>query len=229
MTTALDEIRSVDYRHFASPEHEKRAIKAPFPHVAPYSTLIAAIGNHWEPGCWESIKAMADYTANICEYPLLLYEERDRCYNWGDALGSMRNMAINKAIYGGWQYLMMMDNDIQVGKDCLVRLLHRHLPIIAPIVAYTDGETHGLETPKLERGKGVAMVGSVVLSCLLVRTSLFLPWALTGFFSNAIGDDEEYHFTRLFMAGHMPWIDTDVEVVAVKPPHFPLDTKRRAQ
>ena len=67
------------------------------------------------------------------------------------------------------------------------------------------------------------MVGSYVISFVLFRTSVFLPWALNPFWQDAIGADEGYHFSKLEMAGHRPFVDTDVEVVVQSAPHFPLD------
>lgn len=195
-------------------------------HISPYSTLIAAMGSYWQPGCLDSVKAMAKFTWDY-GYEVCFYEEPDRCYSPFDAMGSMRNMAYMRAIREGWEYVLYVDNDVLPPPDTLVRLLQRNVPIITPIIVYSDNGDHGLSMPKMEQGKGLAMVGSTVLSCLLIRTSVFFPWATGGFWGNAIGDDEEYHFTKLEHAGHRPFVDTDEVVTCVTPPHFPLDAKRK--
>ena len=49
-----------------------------------------------------------------------------------------------------------------------------------------------------------------------------MPWALIPFWQDALGASEDYHFQRLAMAGHLPFVDTDVVVTAMSAPHFPL-------
>jgi len=193
-------------------------------HVAPFSCMIAAIGNHWEPGCYEAVAAMAQYTFQQ-GFQVCLYEEHDRCYNPYDALGSMRNMAYQRAISCGYEYLCYVDNDIKPPPDALVRLARRWVPVVAPITTYVDQQAHGLKVPLVQPGQGLAMISSCVLSMLLFQTRVFLPWALTPFWENAIGADEEYHFRRLEMTGHRLWLDTDVVVEVTKPPSYPLDRR----
>ncbi len=60
---------------------------------------------------------------------------------------------------------------------------------------------------------------------LVIQTRVFLPWSLIPFWENALGADESIHFSRFEMAGHRPFVDSDVLVDVVKPPTFPLDHK----
>ena len=213
--------RMVDTEH-KSALIEQRIQAGDTTHVSPYSTLIAAMGNYWAPGSLEAVKNMAKATFEQ-GYEVCLYEEFDRCYRPFDAIGSMRNMAYLRAIREGWEYLLYVDNDVLPEPDVLVRLLHLRVPIITPIVYYADGEAHDLSMPLLERGRGLAMIGSCVLSFVLFRTAVFLPWATGTFWGNAIGDDEGYHFAKLEMSGQRPFGDTDVQVLCQNPPHYPLD------
>ena len=209
--------------------HESRLQRRVSSHVSPFSTLIAAMGNYWAPGCLEAVQDMEKHTAKSARYDVCLYEERDRCDLDFDAMGSMRNEAYLKALREGWEYILYIDNDVLPMKDALVRLLGRFVPIISPIVSYADGHTYDLFVPSLERNKGMVMIGSCVLSFLLIRTTVFFPWALGGFWGNALGDDEEYHFHKFEMSGHHVFIDTDVEVVCQNPPHFPLGSALEAR
>lgn len=190
-------------------------------HNRPFSTLIAAMGNHWHKGCKEAVMDMAEFTWKQ-GYDVSVYEEPDRCYQPYDSLGIMRNLAYMKAIREGWEYLCYVDNDIKPQEDTLVTLLHRFLPVVLPIVVYADGGDHGLSVPKLEQGRGLAMVTSSVLSMVLCQTVVFLPWATSPLWQDALGADETYHFARLAMVGHRPFIDTNVVVECVSPPHYPL-------
>ena len=192
-------------------------------HLAPFSTLVAAIGNHWHPGCREAVEAMCEFTANELGYHVTCYEEPDRCYQPYDALGIMRDKAFFRAINEGYEYLLYVDNDIMPPNDALVKLLHRLVPIISPLVLFADKLDHGLAMAKMKPNQGLAMVNDTVLSMLLFKTRVFFPWILTGFWANPLGADEGYHFEKLLMSGHQPFVDTDVVVTCVSPPHFPLD------
>ena len=200
----------------------ERRVDAKLPeHLSPFSVLVAAMGNYWYPGCKAAAEKMCRFAWDQ-GYQVLLWEEPDCCYNPYDGLGTMRNKAYMKAILEGYEYLCYLDNDVMVTEDSLTRLMHRMVPVVSPIVRYADGQNHGLSLPDMEGGKGLAMISSVVLSMLVCQTKVFLPWALAPFWDNAIGSDEGLHFRRLAMAGHRPFVDTDVVVTAMKAPTFPL-------
>lgn len=192
-------------------------------HVAPFSTLVAAMGNHWHPGCYEAAVEMCDYTAKKQGYTVTLYEESDRCYQPYDGLGIMRNMAYMRAIREGYEYILYLDNDVQPNSGTLSTLLTCMVPIVTPIITFADGQDHGLQMPKMERNRGLAMVNNVVLSCLLIYVPVFLPWATGGFWDSQIGADEGYHFAKLLNTGHRPFVYTNEVVTCMAPPLFPFD------
>mgnify|MGYP001610294187 CR=1 FL=1 len=201
-------------------------------HVAPFSVLIAAIGPHWEPGCFEAVELMAE-TYWKQGYQVALYEEADLCYQPYDALGSMRNRALRRALEEGWEYLLYVDNDVLPKPDVLGHMVHAHgpgfPPVVAPILEYTSGKTwETVMVTKMERDKGIAMVSSVLLSMVLVRTRCFLPWVFSGFWEDAIGTTEDFHWEKLAQGTDIhPWVDTDVVVKVLKDPHFPLEPGKR--
>jgi len=191
-------------------------------HVRPFSTLIASMGNHWHEGCFEAVKAMAEHTYNA-GYDVCFYEEHDRCFNPYDSLGTMRNLAYIKAITQGYEYLLYVDNDVMPEPDALVTLLHKFMPILSPRMEYWDGDDHGQGIPRMEKNRGLAMVGSVPLTFLLFQTKVLMPWMSTDFWRDSLGADEGYHFQKLEAFGHRPFVDTDVTVKVMSPPHYPLD------
>lgn len=197
-------------------------------HHSPFSVLVAAMGNYWQPGCREAVEAMCQHAWDA-GHEVTLAEEHDRCYNPYDGLGSMRNMAYMRAIREGYEYICYVDNDVRPPADALARLQRRLVPVVSPIIRYADGQDHGMDLAKMESGKGLALVTSCVLSMVLFQTQVFLPWALAPFWDNAIGSDESLHFQRLAMAGHRPFVDTDVVVMATKPPTFPLKDRLDAR
>ena len=191
-------------------------------HVAPYSTFVAAMGNHWREGCYDAVKAMCKRTWDA-GYIVTMSEQQDRCFQPYDGLGVMRNLAYMRAISEGYEYILYVDNDVKPEPETLLKLLRRHVSIISPVILFADGLDHGLTMPKMPRMRGLAVVKSCVLSFLLFKTSVFFPWSATSFWDNPLGADEDYHFRRLAMAGHFPFVDTDISVMTMDAPHFPLD------
>lgn len=191
-------------------------------HLSPFSVLIAAMGNHWHEGCRDAIESMAKYTFNT-GYDVVFYEEHDRCYQPYDGLGIMRNLAYQRAIREGFEFICYVDNDVRPPEDALVKLQRRFVPVIVPIIVYSDGKSHGLSMPTMVQNQGLAMITSCVLSMVLFQTAVFLPFATSPFWQDALGADESYHFSKLAMAGHRPFVDTDVVVECVAPPSYPLD------
>ena len=204
---------------------KQREVAGLFTHASPFSVLVAAMGDYWRSGCREAAEAMCQRTYEA-GMEVLLYEQPDLCYDPFDAIGAMRNAAYQKAITEGWEYILYLDNDVVMPQEMLLNLMQRQVPVITPIVVYADGQDHGLSIPNMEQGKGLAMIASSVLSCALFKSVVFMPWALGGFWEDALGADEAYHFTKLYRAtGHRPFIDTDIVVTCQAPPHFPLDDR----
>ena len=195
-------------------------------HVRPNSILIAAMGNHWHSSCYEAVHDMAEH-AFKAGFVCCLWEMPDRCHRPYDALGVMRNTAYMRALQEGWEYLLYVDNDMRPEKDALVRLLRQPVPIVSPIVEYWDGQNHSLLMPLLRKNQGLVMVTSCVLSFVLFRATVFFPFALTPFWQDALGADEAYHFQRLALAGHYPFVDTNVSVLCMSAPHYPLNGLER--
>lgn len=219
-------------RRWCESEHASDAFKRRLDmgrrtHISPGSTLVAAIGNHWQPGCYDAVRAMLDYTYNEGGYTVHLWEVPDRCHQPFDAMGTMRNEACAKAVDEGWEYLLMVDNDVKPPKDALVKLLEQPVPILMPITVYEDGNDYGMTMPHMPRDKGLVMVTSAVLSFVLFDGSIVRQ--MLGFWENPLGADELYHFSKLYaMTGHRPFVDTGVVVPCAKGPHFPLDGRAKA-
>lgn len=209
-------------------EQEKiRADKkgAGWPRMSPDSVLVAAMGSHWEPGCWAKTADMVAYTIGEgirCGFTELM----DRCFHPYDGLGTMRNEAILMAMNEGCEWLCYVDNDIQPDKDTLIKLLNWQLPIVAPYIveAGTGTPLHG---PPLPINTGVRMAKWCVLSMLLFRTAVFNSFPDPGhFWSDAIGADEAIHFQKLWNKGHQLFLDTGAQVIAGRRPLYPLTAKK---
>jgi len=219
------------YRTFPSQDvHDfqaARMAKGYLPHLLSGSTLIAAMGDHWKPGAFEACLAMYNHMSDA-GWPVEFYEEPDRCFRPFDAIGTMRNLAYMQSLREGWEYICYLDNDVLPEPSTLIDLLAGHAyPVVAPVVEFPAGWTHdGLPVTTMVRNQGLAHVGSCVLSMVVIRTSCFMPWFSGGFWENALGADEQYHWDKMATAtGVRPCINTDVVLRVADLPHFPLDHK----
>ena len=163
-------------------------------HASPVSVLVAVMGAHWKPESWQRVTDMVHYT-NAKGFDVGLIEVMDRCQNPYDALGSMRNEAIMKAMEG-WEYLLYVDCDIRPKPDDLVRLLAWDMPITAPYIT-EPGAGKILHGPAKSKWCGLQPIRWSVLSMLLFRTNVF---NVTGpeFWNDSVGADEGYHFQKLW-------------------------------
>ena len=195
-----------------------------WPRIRPKSVLICAMGYHWSPTSWNKVADMLLYTQKQGTY-VGLQEIQDRCMDPYDALGTMRNEAIMQAEGEGFEYLLYVDNDIQPQPDCLSRLLSWHMPIVAPYVL-EPGTGKQLSGPPVAANSGLHPGKWAVLSMLLFHVNVFKPF-MGHFWSDAIGADEGFHFQRLWtQTGHIPYLDTNTQLVVSGVPLYPLALNR---
>ena len=155
-------------------------------------------------------------------YLVTFYEQPDLCIRPLEGIGTMRNEALRKARREGYEYILYVDNDVKPAKDALVKLLHRCVPVVLPLPRYADGQDHGITASQTEAGRGLAMITSSVISMALFNVRVFASYET--FWEDFIGAHEQYHFEKLYdQTGIRPFLDTDVQLDIVKPPHFPLD------
>lgn len=193
-------------------------------HVSPFSTLVAAMGPHWKPGCHDAVLAMCQATYDV-GYQVAFYEQPDLCIRPLEGIGTMRNEALRKARREGWEYLLYVDNDVMPPPDALVSLLRRMVPVVLPLVRYSDGQEHGLTITKIEPSHGMALITSSVVSFVLFNVRALASFE--AFWEDFIGAHEQYHFEKLYdRTGVRPFLDTDVIVEIVEPPHFPLENMK---
>jgi hypothetical protein len=194
-------------------------------HSRPNSVLIAALGHHWKEGSWQAVMDMLHYT-NQHGYYASFEEVMDRCFNPYDSLGAMRNECIMRAMEG-YEYLLMVDNDVLPHPEDLVRLIDHGVPVVAPMIL-EPGTGKPLHGPEQKRWDGLRPVRWTVLSMLLFKTTVFNA---TGpeLWNDSIGADEGYHFQKLWHYGHRPYLDTDIQLQVQSTPTYPLATNRMEQ
>lgn len=217
--------RYIQIRSFSSEAERDRLVNNPgrWPHIRPDSILVCAIGNHWKPGSWNRVIDMIMYSQQQGLY-VALQEVQDRCFNPYDALGTMRNESVLQAQLEGFEWLLMVDNDVLPERDTLIRLVAHQMPIMTPYII-EPGSGRKLFGPGWEPNQGIKPLRWTVLSMLLFQTNVF-NCVGPRFWSDAVGADEGYHFMTLYKYGHRPWMDTNTVCVVADTPHYPLASNR---
>ncbi len=155
-----------------------------------------------------------------------LIEIQDRCFEYADALGVMRNEAIFQAQIRGLEWVFNVDNDVWPPADTLVKLLSRHLGtranILVPYIV-EQGTGMPLHGPARSPNSGFQWMKWSVLSMMLFKTCIFNRYG-SEFWNTAIGADEGYHLQQLFRDGYYLGMDTDLQVATLRRPRYPLAT-----
>ena len=178
-------------------------------HVKPNSVLIATIGTNWEAGSWQKVVDMVKYT-NERGVTCWLLEIPDRCICIPyQNVNYMKNLACTKALDQGFEWLMVVDNDVLPEPDMLLKLMNWGAPIVAPYI-YDPKEKNTLFAPRYEKGKGLRPVTWSIQSCMLFWTKVFncfpvgQPWA--DYTVECDLSDAFRHY------GHTVFVDTNTEL-----------------
>lgn len=187
------------------------------PHVRPMSVLVACIGNTWEKGTWWRLQDMLLETAKS-GYSISLQEFRDPAMFSFEAIAMMRWSAAMSARDGGVEFCLMVDNDVLVEKDTLLRLIQHDRPVVFPWLEDLEKRFPRVIAPLsmpdiIEPGHGLLPVQWAAMSCMLFNARVFnvlepTAWRGTDFiFAQALN-----------WAGHRIYVDTDTVVKLVKGP-----------
>lgn len=129
--------KAFEIRYFATPierDRSKKGARIRFPHIRPHSVCVFAIGCMWEPACWQKVVDMVAHTNKhgVCCW---LNEIRDNCVQIPyAALNTMKDTACMWAHDQGFEYIMLIDNDILPEPDLVLRLINWDMPIVVPYV-----------------------------------------------------------------------------------------------
>lgn len=145
-------------------------------------------------------------------YSVSLQEMMDSSLFSFEAIAMMRWQASLMARDGGLEWILMVDNDVQLEKDTLVRLLAHDRPIVFPFLEDLSRRwprvVAPLSGPNIEEsGQGLLPVRWAAMSCMLINTKIFNVLEPTCW----RGDD--YIFAQaLNHIGHRIYLDTDTVV-----------------
>lgn len=158
-----------EIRYFATAverERAKRGARVKFPHIRPHSVCVFAVGSNWEPTAWQKVVDMVAHTnkKSVCCW---LVEIRDNCVQLPYmALNTMKDAGFMYAHDMGFEYIMLVDNDILPEPDLVLRLLNWDMPIVVPYIRdkkepkqaeemYEKAKAHALEVYKKTKDKKV--------------------------------------------------------------------------
>ena len=187
------------------------------PHIRPSSVLVAPIGNLWDEGAWWRLQDMMLATS-MAGHSISLQEMLDASIFSFEAIPMMRWSASMMARDGGVEWILMVDNDVLVEKDTLLRLLAHDRPVVFPMLE--DMAKHlprviaPLSGPDLiEPGHGLVPVRWSAMSCMLFNTKIF------NVLEPNVWRGNDYLFAQgLNYLGHRVYVDTDTVVRVTKGP-----------
>ena len=179
------------------------------------ATLVVGIGNHWDGGVWWRLQDMLRYTEDQ-GYLVALEEVDDMSMMPTDAIGIMRGCAALLALDAGFEWCFMVDTDVQLEKDTLVRLLQHDVPVVFPMLNVLKDVAPGcpISSPRLLRsGMGLQPVRWAAMSCMLFNTKVF------NCLDHYAWHGHDYHFAQsLGHFGHRIVVDTDTVVDLTRGP-----------
>jgi len=187
------------------------------PHIRPESVLVAPIGNLWEEGGWWRLQDMMLQTA-VAGHSVSLQEMRDASIFSFEAIPMMRWSASMMARDSGVEWLLMVDNDVWVEKDTLLRLMAHDRPVVFPMLEDMEKRLPRIIAPLSgpdfsEPGHGLVPVRWSAMSCMLFNTKVF------NVLSETAWRGSDYLFAQcLNYLGHRIYVDTDTVVKVTRGP-----------
>ncbi len=187
------------------------------PHIRPQSVLVTPIGNLWAEGAWWRFQDMMLHTAEA-GHSVSIQEVNDASLFSFEAIPMMRWTASMLARDGGVEWLLMVDNDVLLEKDTLLRLLAHDRPVVFPYLEDLEKRLPRIIAPlsgpdNIQTGTGLVPVRWAAMSCMLFNVKIFNVLAETAWRGS------DYLFAQcLNFLGHRVYVDTDTVVKVVHGP-----------
>ena len=212
----MDRLTHPDY-HFSSWATKGRGdellagkVRYRFPHVNKQSILITVMSNMYLEGVWHRLQDMIRYTEDA-GYTVSMEEIDDQGMMPSAAIGEMRASGAMMALDGGVEWCFMIDTDIWLEPDTLVKLLKWDRPIVFPLLIddapLYPGISMPLSSPALEPGQGLQPVVWGAESAMLFHVNVF------NCLSQFAWMGHDYMFAQqLWHYGHRTYVDTETVV-----------------
>lgn len=189
--------------------------KYKLPHLNYNSVLVTVISNHYADGAWWRLQDMLKYTEEQ-GYLVGMEEVDDMSTMPTDAIGIMRACAAQMALDAGFEWCLMVDTDVHLEKDTLVRLLKHDRPVVFPMLNVLKDDAPGapISAPRfLRSGLGLQPAVWSAMSCMLFNTKVF------NCLDHYAWHGHDYHFAQsLGHYGHRIMVDTDTVIDVTRGP-----------
>lgn len=213
----------IELRFFASDVEKERVFRSQNfrpAHIRPGSTLVAPIGIMWQPGSWQKTVDMVVKTNNagVCcwlhEMPDI---NSDIPYKH---LNTMRDSACMYAHDAGFEWVLLIENDVYPDDDLLIKLLNWDMPVVVP---YIMDEFLGrpICAPFYKKGSGLQPVLWAVFTCILFNTRVLNCFPFAQPFADVPIESGLSHKLRHY--GHKVYQDTNTELKVLQRPCYPVD------
>lgn len=213
----------IELRYFAT-HQEAEACKHVKPaHVRLNSTYVASIGTNWEADAWKRVVDMVEFTNRngICCW---MEEIPDHCINIPyQNINAMKNRACLNACNQGFEWILLVDNDVLPEPDMLLNLLRWGTPVVVPFI-YDPNLKVTICGPKYEQNTGLKPLKWAVQSCMLIWTKVLNCFPNRQIWHDYMLEDE---FSELlYHYGHIIYQDTNTRLELATYPtyHGQIDT-----
>ena len=186
-------------------------------HIRPASILVTPIGQLYDEGVWWRLQDCLYHTAKA-GYSVSLQELSAAAVYSSEAIFLMRWQASMFARDGGLEWLFMIDTDVWLEKDTILRLIAHDRPVVFPFLDDMEKRLPRIIAPLsgpdlVEPGHGLVPVRWAAMSCML-----FNPRIFNVLDSNAWRGDDNQFAQTLNHIGHRIYVDTDTVVKTTRGP-----------
>lgn len=191
------------------------------------SVLLACIGDAFMPGVKEAAFAAVEAYGAVTHgaYELFLLPNLTVIPPLG--LGAMRNFMVRRAHLLGYDYLMLLDNDVVLSPDTITRLVAHGKPYITPWYDQTPFVGNDkfviVNDPMYQAKQGLRVLKWTVPYCNLIRRDLFSVGDFAPFTESMIYHEDCYNSSRFRCRGYDIWQDTDIVVKLLRGPRMLSD------
>lgn len=188
--------------------------------------LVACIGSKFMDGCKESIIKAAEVYAEKAKGTCDVFIQASLTVLPPLGLGAMRNFMVERAGVQGYDYLLLMDNDVRLDDpETILKLVARGKPYITPwFDQSTLGTTHRIADPMFTPKQGILRLSWTTPYCNLIACSVFRLTGYRPFTDSMIYCEDEYNSLHFRCYGVTIWQDTDLAVSLLRGPRLLCDT-----
>ena len=213
-------VRQASLNYYATEQEKQRAkahghIKPDY--LRPDSVCVVAIGNKWEPEAWQRITDMVEHTNRngvCCWFHEIMDAESRPPYTM---LEAMRDAACLYAHNLGFEWVLVVENDVLPEPDMLINLLKWQMPIVVPYL-WEENFNTTIAEPRYKQNTGLHPVEWSALSCILIWGKVLNCFANASPFQGTY--TERMFADRFLHYGHRIFQDTNTELKLATMPTY---------